>query len=156
MDNFDRAILDIVQRDNRLSNREIAERVNLSESAVRRRLDLLRAKGVIRADIALLDRDRLGVTLIVTVEFKDETPEAYGAFRERMRRSARVSQCYSIAGPRDFLVIAHARSLPEYEKWAETEIMADPAILRYDTAVVFSAVKFETAIPPEFLSDALG
>lgn len=147
LDDFDRKILRLVQADNRRTNTDIAEAVHLSEPSVRRRLDRLRKTGVIRADVALLDRARLGVTLIVTITFKDDSPEAYQAFGDRMRAEACVSECYSIAGPADFVVIAHAPNLPDFERWAHEAIMSDPAIRRYDTAVVYSTIKYETAIP---------
>lgn len=147
LDDFDRKILRLVQSDNRRTNTEIAQAVHLSESSVCRRLDRLRKASVIRAEVALLDRQRLGVTLIVTITFKDDSPAAYQAFGDRMRAEACVSECYSIAGPSDFVVIAHAPNLPEFERWAHTAIMSDAAIQRYDTAVVYSTVKYETAIP---------
>lgn len=147
LDEFDRKILRLVQTSNRRTNTEIAIAVHLSEPSVRRRLDRMRKAGVIRADVALLDRARLGVTLIITVTFKDDSPEAYRSFGERMRAEACVSECYSVAGPADFVVIAHAPGLAKYESWAQATIMSDPAILRYDTAVVYSTIKYETAIP---------
>jgi DNA-binding Lrp family transcriptional regulator len=152
LDRFDRKLLEIMQRDCRKPHRELADAVGLSESAVRRRLDRMRAAGIIKAEMALLDRDLLGVTLIITVEFAVESPQAYAEFRARMRESAQVSQCYTIAGRKDFLVIAHAQSLPAYEAWAELEIMSDPAIARFDTAVVYSTVKFDTVVPLERLA----
>lgn len=147
LDAFDRAILDIVQADNRLPNREIAARVNLSETAVRRRLDRLRADGVIRADIAMLDRDRLGQTLVVSVIFRDDMAEAYECFIAQMQESDRVTQCYSIAGEVDFILHVHAASLREFEDWAKSTLLADPVVQRYETAVVFTTHKFSTAIP---------
>ena len=147
LDRFDRAILDIVQADNRLPNREISARVNLSETAVRRRLDRLRAEGIIRADVALLERDRLGQTLIVSVIFRDDMAEAYERFIAEMVASERVTQCYSIAGEVDFILHVHAASLREFEDWAKSTLLADPVVQRYETAVVFTTHKFSTAIP---------
>ena len=114
LDSFDRAILAIVQTDNRLPNRIIAERVNLSETAVRRRLDHLREVGLIRADVALVDRDALGQTLIVAVTF---------------------------------IILVHAPSLTAYERWAEIQLLGDPGVRRFETSVVFTTHKFDTAVP---------
>lgn len=147
LDSFDRAILAIVQTDNRLPNRIIAERVNLSETAVRRRLDHLREVGLIRADVALVDRDALGQTLIVAVTFADDTPEIYQAFRARMCADPHVSQCYSIAGDVDFIILVHAPSLTAYERWAEIQLLGDPGVRRFETSVVFTTHKFDTAVP---------
>ena len=147
LDSFDHAILAVVQADNRLPNREIAHRVNLSETAVRRRLDCLRSDGVIQRDVALLDRDALGQTLIVSVVFSEDTAEAYARFRQQMVASERVTQCYSIAGEVDFILIVHAPDLREFEAWAQSTLLSDPIVKRYETSVVFTTHKFSTAVP---------
>ncbi|WP_323761567.1 Lrp/AsnC family transcriptional regulator [Maricaulis sp.] len=147
IDAFDRALLSVVQEDNRLPNRVIAERVNLSETAVRRRLDRLRASGLIRGDVALLDQDALGQTLIVSVVFGEDTPSNHFEFRTRMMAERCVTQCYSIAGEVDFIIHVHASSLRDFEVWAEQHLLGDPGIRRYETSVVFTTHKFSTAIP---------
>jgi Lrp/AsnC family leucine-responsive transcriptional regulator len=146
LDEFDREILSIVQQDSRLPNREISARVNLSETAVRRRLARLRAEGVITGEVTLVDRDLLGQTLIVSVTFKDECPKAYQGFREQMQTERCVSQCYSVAGPADYVLIVHAQSLSAYERWAEAAIQGNQDVLRYETTVAFTTVKFTTQI----------
>lgn len=147
LDEFDRAILRLVQSDNRLPNREISDRVNLSETAVRRRLDRLRAEGLIVREVTLLDRNLVGETLIVAVSFRDDAPEVYERFRARMLKDPSVSQVYSIAGHVDFIIHVHAATLPEYERWAEAKLLRNPDIARYETSVVFTTVKFDTAVP---------
>nr|WP_300527858.1 Lrp/AsnC family transcriptional regulator [Maricaulis sp.] len=146
LDPFDRAILGIVQSNNRLANREIAQQVNLSETAVRRRLERLRKTGVIAADVAILDRNQIAETLIVSVIFRDDQVGHYNAFRQRMLEDAQVSQVYSIAGEVDFILHVHAENLSGYEAWAETQLLSDPAIQRFETSVVFTTVKFDTAL----------
>ncbi len=147
LDAQDRAILAIVQRDNRLSNQAIAEQVNLSETAVRRRLARLRAEGVIQSDVAMLDRSRLGQTLIVAVTFLDDAPETYERFRAIMSADPQVTALYSVAGETDFIVHVHASSLEAYESWAEASLLSDPTVRRYETTVVLSTVKFTTEVP---------
>jgi len=151
LDDFDRAILEIVQTDNRLPNRVIADQVNLSETAVRRRLDRLRQSGVICADVALLDRDALGQTLIVSVIFREDSLEAYERFQREMTASRRVTQCYSIAGEVDFILHVHAQGLREFEAWAQKSLLSDPVVQRYETSVVFTTHKFATAVPMQEL-----
>ena len=128
LDAQDRAILAIVQRDNRLSNQAIAEQVNLSETAVRRRLTRLRSEGVIQSDVAVLDRSRLGQTLIVAVTFHDDTPETYERFRIVMAEDPQVTTLYSVAGETDFILHVHAPSLEAYETWAEASLLSDPTV----------------------------
>jgi Lrp/AsnC family leucine-responsive transcriptional regulator len=149
LDAFDREILRVVQGDNLLTHAQIGERVNLSPSSVRRRLSRMREEGVIAADVSIVDPAVLGssITVIVSVAFERESPEAYEAFRKRMIKAPEVTQCYSVAGAVDFILICHARDLAEHEKWAERVLMADPNIKRYDSQVAWSRTKFATRLP---------
>lgn len=147
LDAQDRAILRIVQQDNRMSNQAIAEQVNLSETAVRRRLSRLRDEGVIQSDVAVLDRSRLGQTLIVAVTFHDDAPDTYERFRTIMAADPQVTALYSVAGDIDFIVQVHAPTLEAYEAWAGTSLLSDPTVRRYETTVVLSTAKFTTEVP---------
>lgn len=146
MDDFDRRILALVQRDNRLSHARIGHAVGLSESAVRRRLKALRDDGVIIGDVALVDPGRAGVTLIVAVAMHDESTESYRQFKERMRASPVVAQCYAVSGPVDFMLVVHLPDLADYEQWIDDHILADAAVRRCDTYVVYSRVKYSTVV----------
>ena len=92
LDSFDLAILDILQRDNTIAQREIARQVHLSAPAVQRRIKRLRESGVIRAEVAVLDPTRLGrpLTLTVEVHLHDENPEHTAGMRERIRAEPAV------------------------------------------------------------------
>lgn len=148
LDNFDRAILEIVQTDTLKSHRRIGEAVNLSASSVRRRLEAMRRSGVITADVALVDPALLGLSFITSVSFAVETPEAYAAFEDQMRADPAVSQCYSVSGDQDFLLIVHATSPEAYEAWGKRALMGNPAIGRYSTSVVWSRSKFTPKVTP--------
>ena len=146
MDEFDHAILGIVQRDNRLTHAEIGERVRLSPSSVRRRLGALRASGVICADVSIVDPDKALTTIIVLVTFRDESIDGDRAFKRRMIALPEVSQCYSVAGSIDFVLVVHCTDHRAYEAWGERELMSDPRIRRYDSLIAWSRVKFSTAV----------
>lgn len=147
VDIFDRRILRIVQENNQLSHAAIGVRVGLSASAVRRRLAVLRADGVIERDVSVLTGQAAGITLIVSVTFGYETPELYAAFDDQMRALPEVTQSYHVAGAVDYVVVVAAPSLEWYEDWSKVHFMANDAIARYDTTVVWSCKKFETARP---------
>lgn len=147
LDPFDRGILRIVQSDNQLSHAAIGEQVGLSASAVRRRLAALRAAGVIERDVSVLSGRTTGITLIVSLNFAYETPALYAAFDDQMRALPEVTQCYHVAGAVDYILVVAAPSLEWYEEWSKAQFMANEAIARYDTTVVWSCKKFETARP---------
>ncbi|KCZ83808.1 Lrp/AsnC family transcriptional regulator [Hyphomonas jannaschiana] len=147
LDSFDRHILRIVQQDNQMTHAEIGAEVGLSLSAVRRRLNRLRQDGVIAKDVSLLSQDGLGVRLIVAVTFEREIPEAIDAFVADMRETPEVLQVYHVSGPLDYILVVQGPSLQWYEAWGKTVLMTNPNIRRYDTHVVWSCQKFETALP---------
>ena len=147
LDALDRALLRLVQQDNRLTHDRLGAAVGLSPSAVRRRLKGLRETGVIEADVAVLAPEAAGIQALVHVTFGDESVEADDAFRRRMREAPEVSQCYAVSGDIDYVLVVHAADLPSYEAWGKRSLMSDPAIRRYDTHLVWSRVKFSTAVP---------
>lgn len=146
MDSFDRAILDVVQDDSSLTHADIGDIVGLSGSAVRRRIQALKAQGVIAREVALLGPEAKagGITVIVTVAFEKESKPAYDAFRATMLAEPCVLQCYATAGQFDFVLVVAAASPGEYETWGERVLMSNAALRRYDSYVVWSTVKFTT------------
>ena len=146
MDDFDRRILNLVQKDNQLTHAEMGAQIGLSTSSVRRRLTKLRKDGVIVEDVSRLDADTHGVTLIVSLSFREESPETYALFDAQMRSEAPVKQCYHVAGEEDYILIVHGPSLTWYEDWSKQTLMANPAVRRYSSTVVWTCKKFDTSI----------
>ena len=106
----------------------------------------MKLDGIIRKEVVLLNSDIAGVTVATFVAFAEDSLEAYQAFAEQARQSPEVLQCYHIAGEIDFMLISHVPSLQYYEHWAMQTFMTNPAIRRYDTKIIYSCKKFETAI----------
>jgi DNA-binding Lrp family transcriptional regulator len=104
LDSFDRAILDLLQRDNTLPQREIAEVVHLSTPAVQRRIKRLQDSGVIAANVAVVAAAKVGrpLTIIVEVRVVSEQRERVAPFKRRVQDDPAVQQCYSITGDGDF------------------------------------------------------
>jgi len=148
LDEFDRAILEIVQVDNQRTHARIAQEVNLSTSAVRRRLAAMRANDIIIADVSLTNPTVQGLTFIVHVAFEREDPAIYENFKNQMIADPAVSQCYSVSGEYDFVLFAHAATPENYEQWGEKNLMTNTSIRRYSTSLVWTRNKFTTHIKP--------
>ena len=146
LDPFDKAILEIVQKNNQLTHAEIGAKVNLSASSVRRRLAHLRKDKVIEADISIVNPGKEMIQAIVMVSFLNESVEGYRDFKKSMIDMPEVMQCYSVSGDTDFILIVNAADLESYEAWGERVLMANPLIRRYTTHIVWSRVKFSTAV----------
>lgn len=146
LDAFDRRILDLVQRDNQMTHADIGDAVGLSSSAVRRRLKAMRDVGIIDRDVAILRSEGIGIRLVVTLSFQNESIETYEAFDKQMREAPEVLQAYHVSGPMDYVLIIQGPSVQWYEEWGKRTLMNNPFIRRYDSHVVWSCKKFETAV----------
>lgn len=146
LDPFDRQILNLVQHNNQLTHSAIGERIGLSASAVRRRLRQLRDSGIIERDVSVLNSAGIGVRLIVKISFQNEGIDIFEDFDRQMRGLPEVLQSYHISGPVDYIVIVQGPSVEWYEDWGKQVFMSNPNIRRYDTHVVWSCKKFETAV----------
>ena len=88
LDSFDRAILALLQQDNLMPQRMIAEHISLSAPAVQRRIKRLQETGVIAANVAVLEPVKTGRTLtaIITVQLVNDRPDLSRDFRARIAR----------------------------------------------------------------------
>lgn len=148
MDESEIKLITLLQHDAERSLPQLAELLHLSESSVRRRIASLQKRGILDRKVWLLNRENLpGVSAIVTVSFGQETVAGYQRFKAKMRADVHVSQCYTVAGSHDFVLLVHAPTLAQMEAWHERELMTDPTIRRSESQVVWSVVKFETQVP---------
>lgn len=149
IDQLDAKILNLVQRNNRLTVEQIGNEVGLSPSACHRRLGRLRAEKVIRGDVALLDPTKVGkkLTMIIDVTLEREGVEVIKRFKDAMRAHPQVMQCYYVTGEKDFILIVSMRDMEEFEVFQNEFCTENPAINRFSTTVVVDPVKVGLSIP---------
>lgn len=149
LDAFDIAILRCLQRDAAQPQRAIAQAVHLSAPAVQRRIQRLRESGVIRAEVALLDGNRLGkpLTLFVEACVHNEHPLATAGLRERMRTDPAVQQCYPITGEADYLLVVIATDMAEFERITRRLFEGDDNVRRFRTSVALGCLKAGLEVP---------
>ncbi len=146
LDNFDELILHQIQNNSDQTHAQIGKQIGLSSSAVRRRLQRLKDRGVVECQIAILDPDKFGVTLIIELCFSNETPQMYADFDKQMASLQAVQQSYHVAGDTDYVLVVHGPSLQWYEEWSKRTFMSDPNIRRYSSRVVWSRKKFSPSV----------
>ena len=108
LDDFDRHILQVVQADNQMTHSQIGDVVGLSASAVRRRLKKLRKSKAIVADVSVIADELRGLTFITQVKLVGASSASDARFRDIVRKEAVVSQCYSVSGDFDYILIVYA------------------------------------------------
>jgi Lrp/AsnC family leucine-responsive transcriptional regulator len=118
MDVLDRQILEILQRDGRISNAALAEQLHLSPSPCLRRLRALERDGVISGYRAELDRGKLGLGLTLFVELKVDghSDRTAAAISEALTDAPEVVSAHIVSGSADFLLEVVVADLPAYER----------------------------------------
>ena len=106
LDATDRRILNALQREGRITNAELSDRVNLSPSACHRRTQRLEAEGYIAAFVALLDARKLGrgTTVFVEITLEGQAEDVLDAFEREVARIPNLLECHLMAGSADYLL----------------------------------------------------
>lgn len=151
MDSFDVKILDIVQRDNTLSNERIAGEVALSPSAVQRRLKRLRRDGIIEAEVAIVSPESVGLKLIaivrVTVTHERPLTQVLKEFKQMALAAPEVMQCYHVTGEADFIVVVTAKDMQEYEAISQRLFVENLNVRDFKSSLVLNRIKSAMIIP---------
>src|SRR6516165_5544499 len=149
LDEFDLKLLDAVQRNNRLTAHQLAEKVRLSSSAVRRRLQRLRDRKIIEADVAVVSPEAVGQSLIAIVEVTLDTHHAkiLEDFGRAIKSAPQVVQGYSVAGNVDFILIVTAKSMENYNAFTYEFLSKKAHVKTFNTIVVMRRVKWGIAVP---------
>jgi Lrp/AsnC family leucine-responsive transcriptional regulator len=143
LDAHDRKLLRALQVNANQTHTELARRVHLSPSSVRRRLAVLRRNRTIRGEVALLDPAVLsdGILVLVLLSFKKETPRIHNDFERRIRTDSAVLQCHRISGEFDFALFVRAAEPSDYDQWGRRVLLPEANLARYSSFVVWSTMK---------------
>jgi len=143
LDEVDKKLLDQLQRNNRISAKELGKIVNLSTSAVQRRLQRLRQDKIIEADISIVSPTAagIGITCVVDVTLELGNSKVIDAFKELLSSCPEVMQCYYVAGVYDFILIINTRDMKHYENFSKRYFMDNADVKQFCTHVVIDKVK---------------
>lgn len=148
LDQFDRAILRIIQRDNKTPQRAIAQAVNLSAAAVQRRIAAMELAGVIASNVAIVDPAAVSLTItsIVEVFLRDERSGTVDAAKALFRSAPEVQQCYYVTGGTSFVLIVVTRDMRTYEAATRRLFSEHDVVKGFRTLVALDRVKTETTV----------
>jgi DNA-binding Lrp family transcriptional regulator len=149
LDDLDRAILDELQLNSRISNVELARRVALSPPAIHARVRRLEQLGYIDSYVTRLDRERVGYDLLcfVSVTLQKHSVENISTFREEICQIPEVLECHHITGDHDYLLKVVIRNREDLERFLMDRLTPIPAVERIQTSLVLSEVKSTTHLP---------
>ena len=149
MDRYDRQILELLQDDGRMSNKQLAERVSRSESACLRRVRALEDRGIIQRYVAMLNQEKIGVPgdVLVHIGLHREEQSELAAFEEAVRQIPEVMECYLMTGEFDYLLRVVVADMADFERIHKEELTRLPGVARVNSSVAIRKVLKRTALP---------
>ena len=149
-DRFDRQIMEILQREGRLSNQELAERIGLSPSPCLRRVRALEDAGLISGYRATVDARKLGLTLtaLVYISMDVHTPERFAAFETAIGLLPEVLECLLITGQEvDYQLKVAVRDMDHYQALLLGHLTRIPGVTGVHSSFVLRSVLTNAIVP---------
>lgn len=148
LDATDLRILTVLQKEGRVTNAELSERVNLSPSACHRRVQRLEEEGYIAAYVALLNARKMGrpTTVFVEITLQGQADELLEAFEKAVKRVPDVLECHLMAGTADYLLKILARDTEDFARIHRQYLTRLPGVAQMHSSFALRTVFQTTAI----------
>ena len=148
LDDADRRILAVLQREGRLPNVALAKRVGASQSNSNRRLKALRQAGVISGYAAVLDKRLLGFALTAFVLVTLEKQQSGTAnFHARVLQEPHIVECHAMSGAHDYVLKVVARDMEHFSTLVMNGILKYPGVRHVESSFSLGEVKPPQGLP---------
>jgi len=149
LDRIDKRILEVVQRNNRLTSEALGEMVGLSPTACQRRLKRLRDERIIEADVSIVSTKAVGrpIQMLVLVTLERERSDIIDRFKKSIRTTPEVVNGFYVTGATDFVLYVTAKDMEDYERFTRAFFYENPDIKGFTTMVIMDRVKVGFALP---------
>lgn len=148
LDATDRRILSVLQRDGRITNADLSERVNLSPSACHRRVQQLEEAGYIDKYVALLNTRMMGkpTTVYVEITLQSQAEELLDAFEREVARVPDILECHLMAGTADYLIKIMAEDTEDFARIHRQHLSRLPGVRQMQSSFALRTVVQTTAL----------
>lgn len=148
LDDLDRRILEVLQRDASLTNQELAQQVHASPPTCLRRVRRLTQTGIIEKQVAIVNPERLGnsLTAICEITLDVQTAENFAIFEAHMMQDEAIVQCYRVSPGPDFIVVANVPDMPAYHALAHRVFTSQRNVRNVRTFFSTHRAKFDTRV----------
>jgi Lrp/AsnC family leucine-responsive transcriptional regulator len=161
LDDIDRTILDLLQREGRITNVRLAKEVGLSQASALERVRKLEERGYIEGYVALVNQDLVGrgtmAWALVSLSFHKQ--QSVEAFVEALEGHEDVLECYHVTGEDDFLIKVLVPDIASYREFLLNLLAKDLGVSHVKTMMVLDTIKRETRVPlgqPEVVAEKPG
>lgn len=143
LDETDKKILQVLQQDASLSNKEIADKVNKSIAAVHERIRRLKAGGYIKKIVAILDRKKIDKNLVAFchVLLYNHTNKTLQEFEKSVARFPEVLECLQMTGAFDFILRVAVKDMDDYQDFYRNKLAAVPNVTTVQSFFILSEAK---------------
>ena len=148
LDKLDYKILNILQEDNTIAIKDLAERIGLSFTPTYERVKSLKNNGIIKKYVAIVDREKVGYELVAycNVAIKNKSVEILRDFEEKLNKCPEIVEVVSVSGVYDYMIKIVTKNIKEYNDFVEKTFTNYPHIGDYHSSIVLCTVKEETKI----------
>ena len=149
LDDTDRRILTVLQKMGRMSNADLADKINLSPSACHRRVQRLEADGIIKDYVALLDPRAVDrrTTVFVEISLSGQADEVLAAFEREVALVPDVLECHLMAGTADYLLKVVAADTDDFARIHRRYLARLPGVAKLQSSFALRTVFKTTALP---------
>ncbi len=149
LDKTDLSILAELQKNGRLTNKELASTIHLSPTPTFERVKRLEREGYIRKYVALLDADKLdcGFVAFCYLKMKQHTFENATQIMDAVKRIPEIVECYNISGDYDFLLKIYTRDMKSYQKFLLRILGEIDCIGSLNSSFVLGEIKNDNLLP---------
>lgn len=151
LDNSDRKILSLIQRDAGLTHQEIAEKSGLSATSVWRRIKNLEEVGVVRGQVVLLDPKKIGmqVCALINLRLVRHGEDTRVEFEEFIASRPEVMECYAVIGNFDYMLVVQVPDVEAYEIFLSRHLLSHRLVASSTSSFTLRRVKYTTAYSME-------
>ena len=145
----DVAIMASLQQDSTVSTAALAERLNSSQSPIWRRINRLEEEGVVQRRVALLDRNALGMEVVVfaTINLTQAGRKNLLAFEREVERHPEVVECYTMAGIWDYVLKIICKDIRHYEDFSRNTLLSGDLVREIHSHIAVTEIKNTTELP---------
>jgi Lrp/AsnC family transcriptional regulator, leucine-responsive regulatory protein len=147
MDPIDYQILDLLQRDARTTQVQIAEAVGLSQPSVADRIRKLEASGAVLGYVARLDPRLMGNDIRAFVGVRISHPRHHDVFTRRIQQIPDVLECHRVAGLDSYQLKVVSKNTETLDELLSSTLRRIPGVTRTTTTIVLATVKDTTVVP---------
>jgi len=148
-DSIDKKILSILEQDARISNADLADKVNLSPTPCLRRLRKLEKSGLIRSYGAVLDEKALGLqaSALVFVNLEKSTRDNAERFEAALKLLPEVMECFVVAGRHDYVLRVVAEDLDDYGRFIKERLAVLEKVADLESIIILKQIQFQRHLP---------